>query len=127
MSEAHPVVRLWAAFDAADWIAARGCLADDFVADWPQTCERISGADAFIALNAAYPGRWRCRVNEVIVAGDRATAYVTISDGTAIFYAISIYRLVGDKIVEAVEIFGDAKEPPYDRSQWAERYTRPRA
>jgi hypothetical protein len=125
MTDEHPVAGLWAAFDAADWTRARSYLADDFLADWPQTCERIRGADAFIALNAAYPGRWRCRLHEVIAAGDRATAHVTVSDGIAIFYAMSVYRLAAGKIIEAVEVFGDAMEPPYDRSQWAERYKRP--
>ncbi|MGO1080106.1 nuclear transport factor 2 family protein [Inquilinus sp. CA228] len=118
----HVVTALWRAFDARDWSRALGLLADDFVADWPQTCERVRGADAFIALNANYPGRWRCHLQELIQAGERAVSRVLLTDGNDIVHAVSLYRLRDGQITEAVEVFADSGEPPYDRSRWTERY-----
>lgn len=118
----HVVATLWRAFDARDWARALGLLSDDFVAYWPQTRERIRGADAFIAVNANYPGCWRCHLQELIPAGDRATARVLITNGADIVHAVSVYRLHDGQITEAVEVFGDAGEPPYDRSRWTERH-----
>jgi ketosteroid isomerase-like protein len=118
----HIVADLWRAFDKRDWARALGLLADDFVADWPQTCERIRGADAFIAVNANHPGRWRCHLQELIAAGERAISRVLMTNGVDIVHTISIYRLRDGQITEALEVFGDSGEPPYDRTRWTERY-----
>ena len=118
----HIVAALWRAFDTRNWAQALGLLADDFVADWPQTSERIRGADAFIALNANAPGRWRCHLQELIQAGERAVSRVLITNGEDVVHAISIYRLRNDQITEAIEVFGGSGEPPDDRSRWTERY-----
>ncbi|TSD84830.1 nuclear transport factor 2 family protein [Mycobacterium sp. KBS0706] len=118
----HVVTALWRAFDARDWARALGLLSDDFVADWPQTCERVRGADAFIALNANFPGRWRCHLRELIEAGERAVSWVLLTDGNDIVHTVSLYRLRDGQITEAVEVFADSGEPPYDRSRWTERY-----
>jgi len=85
----HIVAALWRAFDTRNWAQALGLLADDFVADWPQTSERIRGADAFIALNAHAPGRWRCHLQELIQAGERAVSRVLITNGEDVVHAIS--------------------------------------
>ena len=127
MSEAtalHPVAGLWHAFDRREWDAARPFLAPDFVADWPQTSERIAGPDAFLALNAAYPGEWRCRLLELVALGERAAARVLVTDGSVRFHVMGLYKLEDGCIKEAVEVFGDEMEPPFDRSQWASRYPR---
>lgn len=118
----HIVAALWRAFDARDWARALGLLSDDFVADWPQTSERVRGADAFIALNANSPGRWRCHLQELIQAGERAVSRVLLTDGNDIVHAVSLYRLRDGQITEAVEVFAESGEPPYDRSRWTERY-----
>ncbi len=73
-------------------------------------------------LNKTYPGRWRCRLQDVVGQGDRVITEVEISDGTHAVYAISFFTLAGGKIVRAREFFADCVEPPFDRSEWTERY-----
>ena len=60
---------LWQAFDEVRFEDVRPLLAEDFVAEWPQTSERIVGPDNFIALNTAYPGRWRCTLLDLLGDG----------------------------------------------------------
>ena len=81
MNGEDAVRELWRLFDEGRYDAVRPLLADDFEADWPQTRERIAGPDAFIALNAAYPGRWRCALRHLHGLGDTVISEVEIGDG----------------------------------------------
>ena len=56
-----PVAALWDAFDRRVFDDALPWLDPGFIAEWPQTNERIRGAEAFVRLNEAYPGQWACR------------------------------------------------------------------
>lgn len=49
--------QLWHNFNEQNWEAARRLLLDDFEAIWPQSREKIIGADNFISLNREYPGK----------------------------------------------------------------------
>lgn len=123
MRTAEETVRaLWRSFDEGRFEAVRDLLSEDFVADWPQTRERIRGADNFIALNANYPGRWRCRVERIVVTGDEAISLVEISDPSHRLYAVSFFTFAGGRIESAREFFGDCGAPPFERGQWTERY-----
>ena len=113
---------LWRLFDEGRFDDVRPLLADDFVADWPQTRERIAGPDNFIGLNAAYPGRWRCTLRHLHAAGDTVISEVEIGDGATTVHAVSVFTMRDGRIAHAREYFGDAGEPPYDRGRWAERY-----
>jgi hypothetical protein len=46
-------IELWHFIGACEWEKARALLTDDFEADWPQSNERIVGADNFIEVNRA--------------------------------------------------------------------------
>jgi len=54
--------KLWNHFNAREWDEARKLLADDFEALWPQSREKIVGADNFITLNREYPGKGTIKV-----------------------------------------------------------------
>ena len=45
-----------------------------------------------------------------------------ISDGTVELFAISFFQVENGRISGAEEYFCDVIEPPFDRSEWAERY-----
>jgi len=123
-----PVQTLWSAFDARRFRDALEALAPDFEALWPQTRELIRGAEGFVALNEAYPGQWRCRLQRLEPISDtRVAALVEISnafeDGSGErLFAVGFYDVEDGKIVRAEEYFADCAEPPFDRSEWAERY-----
>ncbi len=120
--EEEAVRALWRFFDEGRFEQVRGLLSEDFAADWPQTRERIRGPDNFIALNANYPGHWRCRVERVVVADGEAISLVEISDPSHRLYAVSFFTFAGGRIAGAREFFGDCGPPPFERDQWTERY-----
>ncbi len=112
---------LWRCFDQGRFRDASAFLAADFEAVWPNTRERIRGAGNFIALNEAYPGAWRCTVEDVKATPGGVVTTTRISDGTLELFAISFLEVKDGRIIRAEEYFGDVIEPPFDRSKWAER------
>ncbi|MBX7147264.1 MAG: hypothetical protein K1X44_08150 [Alphaproteobacteria bacterium] len=118
-----PVTLLWHHFNKRNWYAAKQLLAPNFVAEWPQTRERIKGADNFIELNSHYPGQWQCQLKKNIsYSENKRMSLVIITNGTNIFYATSFYTLDHDKITHALEFFAENSAPPYNRAQWVEYY-----
>ena len=129
MADVETVVKtLWDSFDARRFRDALTVLAPDLEVRWPQTREVIRGAENFVALNEAYPGAWRCRLQRTErLSETRVTALVEISnaleDGNdERLYAIGFYDVAEGKIAAAEEYFADCAEPPFDRSEWAQRY-----
>ena len=114
--------KLWLCFDEARFRDVLPLLSGDFEAVWPNTRERIQGPGNFIALNEAYPGSWRCTVEQVGPVPDGVVTVTRISDGSVEVIAVSFFKVRGDRITRAEEYFGDVIEPPFDRSRWCERY-----
>ena len=113
---------LWRCFDEMRFRDASEVLAADFEAVWPNTRERIRGAENFIALNEAYPGSWRCTVEDVRATPEGVVTTTRISDGSLEVFAISFLEVKDGLIIRAEEYFCDVIDPPFDRSNWAERY-----
>jgi len=122
MDAALVVRSVWEGMEARDWDAVRRLVADAIVVTWPQTRERIRGADTFVQLNRDYPGDWHITVEEVLAEGNRVAARVTIVSGKDVFHTSGFYRVEAGRIVEATETFAEPGEPPYDRSRLTERY-----
>ncbi len=92
------VAQMWNAFEARDWEGAAALLAPAVVATWPASHERYEGRDAVIAVNRDYPGDWHAVVEEIIAAGDRVVARVTVTlDGT-VETCIGFYGVAGGQI-----------------------------
>ena len=113
---------LWRCFDERRFRDALPLLSEDFEAHWPNTRERICGAENFIALNESYPGAWRCAVRRIDVCTDTVVTVTEISDGDTALFAVSFFEVREGRIVSAEEYFADNGCPPYDRSAFAQRY-----
>ena len=126
MSDPADIVRsLWERFEARDWDAAGGLLAEDVVVEWPQTRERMRGRENVIAVNRNYPEGWTIRVLRVLQDGETAVSEVAVDHvdhGT--FHAASFFDVREGRIVRATEYWVDppADDPPAWRARWVERY-----
>lgn len=58
----------WQRLSSFDFAAAGELLHDDYLGEYPQTGERIRGRANFVALNAAFPGRWVITIERLICA-----------------------------------------------------------
>lgn len=82
--DAEAVVRqFWRLMETNDFHAVARVLAADFVCEWPQSRERIRGAENFVLMNAQYPasGRWSFRINRLVASGEDVVTQVSVTDG----------------------------------------------
>ncbi len=102
------VVRgLWERMEARDWDGARATLADGYTCDYPASHERFGSADAFIAMNRAYPEGWAITVDEAIADGSRVVARVRVAHGDVLFHCLSFADVDGDRIARSTDFWLD--------------------
>jgi hypothetical protein len=58
----------WRLMGTNDFPSVAAVLAQDFLLEWPQTKERIRGAERFARMNQEYPahGPWRFTINRLV-------------------------------------------------------------
>jgi ketosteroid isomerase-like protein len=112
----------WEAMETNDFRAAGKLLSDDYIAEWPQSNERIRGRDNFAAINEAYPahGRWNFVVNNIVGNEYEAVSDVSITDGVQSARVISFTTVQNGKIIKQVEFFPEQYEPPTNRQHLVE-------
>jgi hypothetical protein len=106
-SPAAIVRALWERMEARDWDGARATLADGYACDWPASGERFGSADAFIAMNRAYPEGWAITVDETVAAGPRVVARVRVRLGDELFHCLSFADVEDGRIARSVDFWLD--------------------
>ena len=103
----------WRLMATNDFHSVASVLADEFVLEWPQTGERIRGAERFARMNHEYPaqGLWRFAINRLIGTEAEAVSDVTVTDGSRIY---AVTRLV--------EFWPEPCSPAPNRAHLVERF-----
>lgn len=116
------VREFWRLMGTNEFHAVKAVLAEGFVLEWPQSKERIRGADNFARMNAEYPahGPWSFRVNRIVVAGNEVVTQVSVSDGVQRAEPISFFTVEGGRIRRLVEYWPDPTEPMPNRRHLVE-------
>ena len=85
--------------------------------DWPQSKERIRGAENFARMNAEYPttGRWQFRINRLVASASEVVTQVSVTDGTQSAEPVSFFTVVGGKITRLVEYWPESFAAPENR------------
>ena len=121
--QAEAIVReFWRLMETNDFQSVKQVLVDDLVVEWPQSKERIRGAENFARMNAEYPahGRWRFRINQMVASPDRVVTQVSVTDGTQSAEPISFFTVAGGKIVHLLEYWPEAFAPADNRRHLVE-------
>jgi len=105
-----------------DFGSVAAVLAPEFVLEWPQSNERIRGADRFIQMNSEYPanGPWRFSVNRVTGNDSEAVSDVSITDGVQSARAISFFEVTEGRITRLVEFWPEPYPAPANRAHLVE-------
>lgn len=110
---ARAVRAMWAAFQARDWDAARALMHDGLQARWWTSGERFDGADAFVAVQRAYPEGWTIRLLEVSRLEDgRVMSLVRVDQPPQAFFATSLFVVDDGRILRIDEYWATAEAPP---------------
>ena len=109
---------LWERIDQGDWAGLGHLLAPGLQTRYLQTGELIDGAEAFVRLNAEYPGRFHVTVLDLVAAGDRAVscARLDAEDGSETHFVTSFATVRGGLVTGLTELWAEpGQEVPQDR------------
>ena len=123
-SNRQVVEEFWRRLSAFDFDGAGELLHDEYICEWPQSRERIRGRANFVALNAAYPGRWVAAVQRLVAAGNQIVSEVTLTNqlapGEAPVVAVSFFELADGQIRYERDYWPEPYAAPPGRAQWVE-------
>ena len=114
----------WRLMSTNDFESVGQVLAPDFVLEWPQSKERIRGAERFARMNAEYPshGPWRFTINRIVGGESEVVTDVSVTDGTQTARSISFFSVTNGKIDRLVEFWPDPYPAPPNRRHLAETF-----
>lgn len=112
----------WRLMGTNDFPSVAAVLAQDFLLEWPQTRERISGAERFAQMNQEYPahGRWRFTINRLVGGQSEAASDVTVSDGLRTGRAVTFFTVANGKVTRIVEFWPEPSSPATNRTHLTE-------
>ena len=90
--------------DAQDWQGLRALLTDDAVVTYDHDGQ-VFDADAFVAYNRDYPGRWRLTLEDVVVGGDRAATRTRVTDGEQTYYVAGFATVRDGQVTRLAEVW----------------------
>ena len=106
-----------------DFNSVMEVLALDFVLEWPQSMERIRGAQNFAKMNSDYPtsGRWSFTINKLVADNIEVVTQVSVTDGSQSAEPISFFTVKDGKITKLVEYWPDPFVAQANRSHLVEQ------
>jgi ketosteroid isomerase-like protein len=113
----------WRLMATNDFQSVGAVLAPDFVLEWPQTNERIRGAERFAQMNAEYPsyGKWKFTIHRIVGSESEAVSDVGVTDGTQSARAITFFTIASGKISRLVEFWPEPCAPAPNRAHLVEK------
>src|SRR5258705_13904498 len=122
MTAAAVVREFWRLMASNDFDSVAAVLAPGFVLEWPQSRERIRGAERFARMNREYVahGPWRFNVLRVVGAESEAVSEVEVTDGTQNAKAISFFTVQEGRIIRLVEYWPEPSPAPANRAPLTE-------
>lgn len=123
-AQAVSVVReFWRLMATNDFPSVAAVLAPNFVLEWPQSNERIRGADRFAQMNAEYPayGKWTFTIHRIVGNEAEAVSDVGVTDGRQSARAISFFSISAGKISRIVEYWPEPFIPATNREHLVEK------
>ena len=123
---AESVVRhFWELMSSNDFASVGEVLADSFVAEWPQSNERIRGRSNYAHINSEYPahGRWVFTLHQLVASDEQVVTEVSITDGVQRARAISFFTVEKGKITRMLEYWPEDYPAPANRAHLVEPIT----
>ncbi len=95
---------------------------DDATMDWPQSRERVRGAENRRAIYQAFPQLPTITPNRMLSAGDIVTAEATLDYDGPKYETIFIFEFRDGKIAKETAYWSEPFEAPEWRAEWVEKF-----
>jgi ketosteroid isomerase-like protein len=93
---------------------------DDAVMDWPQSGERVVGADNRRAVYGAFPQLPTITPRRMLAAGDLVVAEASLDYDGPVYNAVFIFELRDGKVAKETAYWAEPFEAPEWRAEWLE-------
>jgi len=98
---------------------------DDAVMDWPQSGEKIVGAENRRAVYNAFPTLPKITPRRMVGDGDLIVAEASLDYGTPVIYkTVFIFEFRDGKIAKETAYWSEPFEAPKWRAKWVEKLNR---
>ncbi|MCW5936927.1 MAG: nuclear transport factor 2 family protein [Fimbriimonadaceae bacterium] len=116
------VHEFWRLMATNDFFSVGVLLSEDFVLEWPQSGERILGAENLARMNTEYPkhGAWQFSVQRVVGNDVEAVSDVKVTDGSVSGRALTFFTVTDGLVTRIVEFWPEPFEPAPLRSHLVE-------
>lgn len=94
---------------------------DDAIMDWPQSGERVIGADNRRGIYGAFPQLPTITPRRMISDGDLVVAEAELDYGGPKYQTVFIFEFKGGKIAKETAYWSEAFEAPAWRAKWVEK------
>lgn len=113
------ITRLYQALEAGDFDGATAEIAEDFVQEWPQSGERISGRDHCTVVWRNYPGGMPVMtIRSIRGSGDLWVVESSIAYAAGRSLAVSLLEFRDGLLSREVDYFAEPFEAPAWRAAW---------
>jgi hypothetical protein len=95
---------------------------DDAIMDWPQSGERVVGAENRRGIYGSFPQLPKITPRRMLSAGDLVTAEALLDyGGGAKYQTVFIFEFKNGKIAKETAYWSESFEAPAWRSKWVEK------
>jgi ketosteroid isomerase-like protein len=95
---------------------------DNATMDWPQSRERVRGAENRRAIYGSFPQLPTITPRRIISSGDLVVAEATLDYGGPTYETVFVFEFRDGKIAKETAYWSEAFEPPEWRAQWVETF-----
>ena len=95
---------------------------DDATMDWPQSRERVRGAENRRAIYSSFPQLPTITPRRIVSSGDLVVAEATLDYGGPTYETVFIFEFRDGKIEKETAYWSEAFEAPEWRAQWVESF-----
>lgn len=95
---------------------------DDALMDWPQSRERVRGAENRRAIYSAFPQLPTITPRRMLSAGDLVIAEASLDYGGPVYETVFIFELSDGRISRETAYWSEPFDPPEWRAQWVESF-----
>ncbi len=95
---------------------------DDATMDWPQSRERVRGAENRRAIYGSFPQLPTITPRRMISSGDLVVAEATLDYGGPRYETVFIFEFRDGRIAKETAYWSEAFEPPAWRAEWVESF-----
>jgi ketosteroid isomerase-like protein len=94
---------------------------DDALMDWPQSGERVRGAENRRAIYGAFPQLPTITPRRVTASGDLVVAEASLDYGGPVYDTVFIFEFRDGRIARETAYWSEPFEAPAWRAEWVER------